>query len=129
MAGVVGALLFAVAWLLFAGVLGIDYGAVVLAALGGWAIATAVVYGAWSERPHERVPRLSVAAVALALAGWLGGNVLDWIWSQAVLAGSALPLPERVAQTPFPAWFAGQLSVLTVLQVGLLVLVGWRSSR
>ena len=127
--GVAAAALLSFLWLFFAGVLGTDYGAIVLAAIGGWGVGTAVAYGAWGERPHDPFAGLRVAAVGLALGAWLGGTALDWVWSQATLPGSAQSLAERLAQTPFVDWFAGQLSVLTVLQVGLVALLSWRAAR
>jgi hypothetical protein len=125
----VAAALFALLWLLFAGVLGIDYGALVVAAVGGWAVGTAVAYGAWGEREHPPLRPLRGTAVGLALGAWLAGSVLDWLWAQASLPESTQSLAERLAQTPFLDWLSGQLSVLTVLQVGLLALFSWRASR
>jgi hypothetical protein len=127
--GLGAAAFFALLWFLFAGALGIEYGALVVAVVGGWAVGTAVAYGAWGERGHAPVPALRATAVAFALGGWLAGSVLDWLWTQASLPESTQPLADRLAQTPFPDWLSGQLSVLTALQVGLLAIFSWRASR
>ena len=127
--GAGAALLFALGWLLLAGVLAMDYGIVVAAAAGGWLVGSAVAFGAWASRPHRPRRSLQALAVALTFGGWLVGNVFDWLWSQALLPGSSLSLPERLAQTPFADWLSGQLSPLTALQVGLAVVVSWRSAR
>jgi hypothetical protein len=123
------AVLVALAWLVVAGVLQLDLGTLVVAAIAGWAIGTAVVWGAWGERLHFPDVSLRVAAVALALVAWAVGTVLDYLFSQAVLPGSTLPFEQRLSATPFVDWFAGQLGPILLLQAGLIAVFAFRAAR
>ena len=117
------------AWLVVAGVLQLDLGTLLVAAVAGWAIGTAVVWGAWGERLHFPDVPLRVAAVALGVAAWAVGTVLVYLFSQATLPGSTLPFDQRLSATPFVDWFAGQLSPILLLQPALIGAFAFRAAR
>lgn len=127
--GGLAALATAVGWLLVAGVLGLDYGAVVVAILLGWLVGTAVAYGAWSGGVHGPDAGIRTIAVALAVAGWGLGVFLDYLWSQLTIPESQQTLAERLAAEPFPAWVGGQLNPLFILSAVAVGLFAWRAAR
>jgi hypothetical protein len=127
--GGLAAFVAAIAWLLVAGILGLDYGAVVVAILLGWLVGSGAAYGAWSGGAHEADTGIRTIAVALALAGWGLGVFLDYLWSQLTIPESQQTLPERLAAEPFPAWVGGQLNPLFILSAIAVGLFAWRAAR
>jgi hypothetical protein len=127
--GGLAALAVALGWLLVAGVLGLDYGAVVVAVGLGWLAGTAVGHGAWSGAGHAPDAAIRALAIALALAGWGVGVFLDYLWSQVTIPEATSTLAERLAAEPFPAWVGGQLSPLFVLAAIVVGLFAWRAAR
>jgi hypothetical protein len=127
--GGLAALAVALGWLLVAGVLGLDYGAVVVAVGLGWLVGTAVAYGAWSGAGHAADAAIRALAVVLALAGWGVGVFLDYLWSQLTIPEATSTFADRLAAEPFPAWVAGQLSPLFVLSAIVVGLFAWRAAR
>jgi hypothetical protein len=127
--GGLAALATAVGWLLVAGILGLDYGAVVVAIVLGWLVGTAVAYGAWSGAAHTADAGIRAIGVALALTGWGLGVFLDYLWSQLTIPESQQTLVERLAAEPFPAWVGGQLNPLFLLSAVAVGLFAWRAAR
>jgi hypothetical protein len=127
--GALAALGVAAVWLIVAGVLGLDYGAVLVGVGLGWLVGTAVAYGAYGEAEHVPDGRIRGLAVGLALCGWGLGVFLDYLWSQLTLPASQLTLPERLAAEPFPAWVAGQVSPLLVAAAVIVGVFAWRAAR
>lgn len=127
--GLTAALVTALAMGLLAAIFDVDLGLLAIAAVGGWAIGVAVAWGWWGFGLHPLragPPRLAAALGGLA---WLGGSVVDYLLSLAILPASTRSFPERVAQQPFGDYLGQQISLLDGLEVVLLVVVAWRSAR
>ena len=127
--GAGAAVVVALAWLVVAGVLQLDLGTLVVAAICGWAVGTAIVWGAWGEGMHFPDVPLRVAAVALGIAAWAIGTMLVYLFSQATLPGSTLSFDQRLSATPFVEWFIGQLSPILLLQPALIAGFAYRAAR
>jgi hypothetical protein len=103
--------LTALAWALLRGVLELGLTALVVSALGGWAIGVVL--------RQARAPVL--LAVIVGLAAWLLGLVFSWLLAMALLPGSSRTFLERLEGTPFVDWLSPQLGPLEV--AGLLLTV------
>jgi hypothetical protein len=103
--------LTAAAWAVLRGVLELGLSALVVSALGGWAIGVVLRQG--------RAPvRL---AVLLGLATWALGLVFSWLLAMALLPSSSRTFLERLEGTPLLDWLSPQIGFLEV--AGLLVTV------
>lgn len=129
LAGLLAAGTTALALGLLSAILDVTLGLLVVAVAGGWAIGIAVARGTWRSMEHRPFEAARAIGAVLGVLAWLGGRLVDWIISLAILPGSTLSLGERLAVTPFIGWLAPQLSVLDALEVALLAAVAWRSSR
>ncbi len=127
--GIAGWALVTVAWFVLGGVFGLDWGMAVVAAAGGWLIGALVARGAWGTAAHVRRAGPRLLAAALALAAWLCGQVAVYLWTRLALPDSRLGFAERVAATPFPAYFGGIFGPLEVLEVLLIATVGYLAAR
>ena len=127
--GIGGAVLVTVAWLVLGGVLGLDWGMAVAAAAGAWLIGALVADGAWSGAPHVRRAGPPLLAVVLGLVAWLSGQFAVYLWTRLTLPDSHLGFAERVAATPFPAYFGGIFGPLEVLEIVLIATAAWLAAR
>jgi len=126
-------------WLATAGILGVTSGLLVVAIAGGYLVGLAVSAG-WSADPSVNGPAPGVAegagrptdrrpqllAALLGAAAWLVGTYLAYLWGLFARPASSAPFIDRVRESPFLETLAAQLSVLELLQIGILVLVAWR---
>ena len=127
--GVLGWAIIVAGWLAFEGVLGLDWGMVVVAAVGGWAIGSLVGSGAWSGIPHPSSGRIRLFAGVLAGSAWLGGQIVVYLWTRVTLPESGLDLGSRIAATPFTAYLGGIIGPLDALEIVLLVTTAWWAAR
>lgn len=123
--GLAGALAYVVPAALLLAVLSITAGLVAVAVLGGWLIGVGVRTGAWRGLAHRPSKAPLALAAVLGAVAWLGGLVLAWLLSQAMLPTSTRPYLDRLAATPFPDWIAPQLAPLDYLVLAMLVIVAW----
>ena len=119
----------AVVWLLLEGVLGLDWGMVVVALAGGWLIGALVAAGAWRGERHVQRIAPRVLAIGFALAAWGTGQVLVYLWTRATLPDSRLDIAQRIAATPFPAYFGGIVGPLEVIEVVLTAVGAFLAAR
>ena len=110
-------------------VLSITAGLVAVAVLGGWLIGVGVRTGAWQGLAHRPSKAPLALAAGLGAVAWLGGLVLAWLISQALLPTSTRPYLDRLAAMPFPEWIAPQLAPLDYLVLAMLVIVAWVTSH
>jgi hypothetical protein len=103
----------ALAWSILRAILELGPGSLVIAALGGWGIGTAL-------RQASGPPTLAAVIGGLS---WLASLILTWLLAMAILPASTLTFPERLAGTPFLEWLAPQIGLLEV--AGLVVFVGF----
>ena len=127
--GIAGAVLVTVAWVVLGGVLGLDWGMAVAAGAGGWLIGAMVTEGAWSGVPHVRRAGPPLLAAVLALVAWFAGQFAVYLWTRLTLPDSHLGFAERVAATPFPAYFGGIFGPLEVLEIVLIATAAWLAAR
>jgi len=127
--GAVAALVVVAAWLVLGGIFGASLGLIVAGVAGGWLIGAWTAFGAWSEgaRGSHRAP--GVVAGTLALFAWFGGTVAVYLWTRAILPGSARPFGERLAEVPFPGYLAGFFGPVEELEIAALVAVAWYEAR
>jgi hypothetical protein len=104
-------------------ILSITSGLLAAAVLGGWLIGLAARVGAWGTGSHVPDGRPRLLATVAALGAWLGGLLVAWLVSMAILPGSTRPFPERLAGTPFLDWVGPQLGPLEVVGLGLIVVI------
>jgi uncharacterized membrane protein len=123
--GLAGALAYVVPAALLLAVLSITAGLVAVAVLGGWLIGVGVRTGAWRGLAHRPSKAPLALAAVLGAVAWLGGLVLAWIVSMAILPLSSRTFLERIVATPFPEWIAPQLAPLDYLVLTMLVVVAW----
>lgn len=122
------ALPFAALWAVASAILDVGVGLVIVAAVAGWLIGTAVALGA--EPGSFRRARTTVAlAVAITLATWPVAIFVTYLVSRAILQGSTLSFLERVAQTPFLDFAAPQFLPAGPLEIAALALFGWLGAR
>ncbi len=114
---------------LLAAIFQVELGLLAIAAVGGWAIGVAVAWGSWGFGVHPRMTGPPFLAAVLGGLAWLGGSMIDYLVSLAILPGSTRTFPERVAQQSFGDYLGQQLSLVDGLAVALLVLFAWRSAR
>jgi len=109
-------------------ILDVTLGLLVVAVVGGWAIGVAVVRATWRSTEHPAVGT-RVIGVACGVLAWLGGRLVDWLVSLAILPGSTLSIGERLVNSPFIVWLTPQLSLIDGGQLLLLAALAWRSAR
>jgi hypothetical protein len=114
---------------LLAAIFQVELGLLAIAAVGGWAIGVAVAWGSWGFGVHPLITGPPLLAAVLGGLAWLGGSVVDYLLSLAILPGSTRTFQERVAQQPFGDYLGQQLSLVDGLAVVLLVTLAWRSAR
>lgn len=119
----------AVAWAIAAGLFDISWGLVVIAALGGWIIGSAVGFGTWGVAAHRPERRVRWLAAGSGVATWLVGSLGSYLVALVTLPGSTLSLGERIANAPFVDALASQISLFDVIEILLLAVVAWRSAR
>jgi hypothetical protein len=103
-------------------------GLLVVGFAGGWLIGSAVAYGAWSGKEHERVPSLQWAAVALSIVSWVGALALAFAISQALLPGATTPLSSRLTFGGFLDYFNG-LDLTRLIHLVALALMAFMARR
>lgn len=114
---------------LLSAILDVTLGLLVVAVVGGWATGAAVVRGTWRSVEHPASTATRMIGAALGALAWLGGRLVDWVVSLAILPGSTLSVGERLVNNPFIDWLSPQLSLLDGAQLLLLTAVAWRSAR
>jgi hypothetical protein len=126
--GVGMALPFAAAWAIAAAVLDLGVGVVVVAAIAGWLIGTAVALGA--EPGTIRRTRGTVTlAMAVSLATWLASTVGAYLLGLAILPGSTLPFIERMANAPLLDTLAQQFLPFGPIELAVVAVSGWLGAR
>ena len=129
--GWLAATAFAVAYAASAELIGLSFGLPVVALLGGWIIGTAVAYGGWGEL--ERLPHrgLRLAALALAVEGWLSSLILAYILSQVFLPQSVIALADRLSVGGFFDYLLGLdlVRFIHLLGLALVAFMAWRAAR
>jgi hypothetical protein len=123
------ALVVVAAWFVLGGIFDASWGLIVAGIAGGWLIGAWTACGAWSEGLHGAQPAPRMIATALALFAWLGGTGAVYLWTRAILPGSALPFGERLAAVPFPSYLAGFFGPVEILEIAALVAVAWYEAR
>lgn len=132
------AILGAGIWIGFAGPLSVTLGLnitsglVAVAAFIGWLIGSATRSGAHGAEPRPSAPSVRAIAVGGALFAWLLALVGVYLYSLAALpslgpAGSSLA--ERMAATPIVDFYAQQLGPIDAVEVVVLLVAAWWSSR
>jgi hypothetical protein len=130
--GLLGGLSFAIVYGLSAEVLGLQWGLLVVALVGGWFIGTAVAYGAWAEAEHLPVRALRIGAVLCGSLGWLLGLVVAYVVSQALIPQAATALLERLSLGGYLDYLDGMFDyvrLIHALAVALLAVMAWRAAR
>lgn len=128
-AGLAATLVTALAMGVLAAIFQVELGLLAIAAVGGWAIGVSVAWGSWGFGVHPRMTGPPLLAAVLGGLAWLGGSVVDYLISLAILPGSTRTFQERVAQQPLGDYLGQQLSLVDGLAVVLLVTLAWRSAR
>jgi hypothetical protein len=108
---------------------GLTWGLIAVAVMGGWVIGAAVRSGAWRGQLHERARSLQLLAVVLGIFSWLGGMFVSYVLSQALFPDAATPLMERLSAAGFAAYIDGTDRILNIVSLSALAFVGWRSAR
>jgi len=128
-AGAVASAVVALVMGMLSAIFDVELGSLAVAAVGGWAIGIAVVWGAVGFGDGRRPASLGMLAATLGALTWLAASLVDYLVSLAILPGSTRPFGERIAAQPFIDYLGQQLSVVDALQIALLVIVAWRSAR
>ncbi|MFI5255598.1 MAG: hypothetical protein ACHQ15_09095 [Candidatus Limnocylindrales bacterium] len=68
-------------------------------------------------------------AVGVTLATWPVAIFVTYLVSRAILQGSTLSFPERLAQTPFLDFAAPQFLPAGPFEIAALALFGWLGAR
>ena len=115
-------------WVVVGAILELRPGLVILAAVAGWLIGTAVALGA-EPGTLRRQRSTIVLAVAVCLGTWLVGTYAGYLVSLAILPESALNLFGRMANAPFVDLLATTFLPGGLLQVVAVGLFGWLGAR
>ncbi len=115
-------------WIGLAGPFGVTWGLLAVALFIGWLVGSATR----GATPAPRMTTRRAVAVGGALFAWLLALAGVYLYSLATLpsfgpAGSSLG--ERIAATPITTFYAQQFGPLDVVDVALLVLAAWWTSR
>ncbi|MDQ3553579.1 MAG: hypothetical protein M3395_04110 [Chloroflexota bacterium] len=129
LAGLVVALIVALALGVLRAIFDIGPGLLVVAAVGGWLLGAALAWGAWGSAAHLPQPGVQRLAAVLGAVAWLAGSAIDYLLSLALLPASSRTFAERLSDQPFPAWLAPQLSLFDAAEIAILAIVAWRSAR
>jgi hypothetical protein len=113
--GTLAALAGTGATILLGGPLTVSAGLLVIAAVTGWLVGTAVRVGGGAT---IRTPSRRLTAAALAIAGVVLGQVGLWLYAQA--EGGVLPLVDHLVQT---------YGLLVVGQLVIAGVVAWWTAR
>jgi hypothetical protein len=127
--GLLTALGIAVLFAIVVGILDLGIGLVALAVIGGWSVGFVTRAGAWPGGIGYGAAPVRLLAMAFAFGAWLAGYFGAYLLSLLLRPDSSLTFGERLAQTSFLDWLSPQLSVLQVLEIGLIVLFALFSSR
>jgi hypothetical protein len=136
--GVGASAVAAALWWLTGGLFGLEGGLVVVGAAMGWLIGTGVAWGAWGERIHRPETRLRLLAVGLAVATWIVGSFLVYVFVLAValpasthgaIESASLSLAERMALLPFAEFVGQQFLPFGPLELLVLAVFAWRAAR
>lgn len=126
LAGWIGVVL---AWLILAGIVGLDWGMLVVAVAGGWLVGTLGSTGAWAGRPHVPRPSPRLLAALVAASAWLGGQAAVYLWTRVTLPESSLDVGARIAALPFADYLAGVIGPLDAIELALLAAIAWAAAR
>ncbi len=129
LAGLVVAFMVALVLGALRAIFDIGPGLLVVAAVGGWLLGAALVWGAWGSAAHLPNAGVQRMAALLGTVAWLAGSAADYLISLALLPASSRTFAERLSDQPFPAWLAPQLSLVDAAEIAILVIVAWRSAR
>ena len=126
--GIAMGLPFAAAWAVASAVLDLGAGLLVVAAIAGWLLGTAVALGAEPGTMRRRRATTSLA-VGLGLATWLAAVIGAYLLGLAILPGSTLPFLERLANAPFLESTAEQFLPLGPIELAVVAVCGWLGAR
>jgi thiol:disulfide interchange protein len=118
--GLLAALATSIVWAVLSAVIGLHLGLLVVAAIGGWLIGSAL-------KPAG--PRARWVTGAIAVDAWILGAVLDFVLSQALLPDAATSLSSRLTLTGFADYTLGTFDIVQAAAIAILVVVAWRSAR
>jgi hypothetical protein len=126
-AGALVVLVYAV----FAEVLELTLGLLVVGFAGGWLIGNGVAYGAWSGREHEPSRALRWSAVAITMVAWVVAVFVAFVISQALIPAASTPLSSRVTLDGFLDYFNGLdvTRLVHLVALALMALMAWRGAR
>jgi hypothetical protein len=126
--GVALALPFVATWAVAEAILDLGAGLIVVAAVAGWLVGTAVALGA--EPGSLRRARSTIrVAVAVCLVIWPIATVAAYLLSRFILQGSDLSFLERIASTPILDYVGPQFLPLGPLELAALAFFGWLGAR
>jgi hypothetical protein len=126
--GIAMGLPFAAGWAVAAAVLDLGVGVVVVAAIAGWLIGTAVALGA-EPGTVRRTRATTGLAIGLSLATWLAAVIGAYLLGLAILPGSTLPFVERLANAPFLESAAQQFLPFGPIELAVVAVSGWLGAR
>lgn len=106
-------------------------GLFVVAVVGGWLIGHAVSYGAWGNAEHEPYRPLQWVALVLVAIAWVGGLVVAFVISQALVPDSSVALADKLTPAAFFDWLLGQefVPIVHVISLALMAFMAWRGAR
>jgi hypothetical protein len=106
----------------------LDWGMIAVAVVGGWLVGRGVSRGAWRDQPHWPSRVLSLLAAVLGLFAWIGGFLVAYLVSRAVL-DSDVGFVDRLADFPFVAYLAERYDLAQGAALLAMIVMGWRSAR
>jgi len=129
--GIVAAGIVLLAYAVLSEPLEITLGLLVVGVVGGWLIGHAISYGAWNNRDHEPYRPLQWFALALVVVAWVGGLVLAFVISQALVPNSSIPLADKLTVSGFFDYLLGLdfVPVVHVVALALMAFMAWRGAR
>jgi hypothetical protein len=108
---------------------GLSWGLIIVGAVGGLVIGTAVASGAWSGRFHLIVPAVRWLAVLLAVVAWIEAAVIGYIGGQLFYQAATTPLAERLSVAGFLEYLGGSVFTPNILGLATMAFGAWRSAR
>lgn len=130
--GLIAGLALALVYGLCAEVLGLSWGLLVVAVVGGTIVGGAVGRGAWAGSAHVRVRQLQAGAAVIGGVAWLIALVLAYVFSQALIPQATTGLLERISVGGFADYFGGTFDFVRLIHLvglALITLMAWRGAR
>jgi hypothetical protein len=130
--GLLAGLAFAFVYGFMAEPIGLTWGLVAIAFVGGMVVGASVKRGAWSKRPHNPSIRIQLLAALIALGAWIVGLFLAYFFSQAFFPEATTPLLDRVSIAGFSDYFVGlfeQIRLIHAASLAAVAFMAWRWAR